>query len=819
MDYKKDLAEKLEELKKIEGFPIGKDEDIIALSQPPYYTACPNPYIEEFIKKNGKVYNEESDIYHKEPFVGDVSEGKNGPVYNAHSYHTKIPHKAINQYIEHFTNKDEIILDGFSGTGSSGFSAASLGRYCILNDLGPSAALITYGYNKPKVSSVELAREFNRIYKEVSSEVLWMYHTKYGNSIGEIQNTILSDIFICNYCESEYSFADSAVDFELKKITSEYLCSNCEAKISKSSSKSSFSSFYDSSIKETVTLAKKSIVVIQGTIGTKRFEKKADENDLAILKKIEETHIPYWFPTDRMPEGDESRRNDASGYTHVHHFFTKRNLYTLSCIYEKILKSDFAIDLLFVFQSCIQRSTITNRFRFGGTGGLSGTLYIPSLIIERSVLPLFKNKFRDYIKMNECKDWRSDKVLVTNQSVTSLINCPSNSIDYVFTDPPFGDNLMYSELSFWWECWLKVITNTEKEGIINKTQNKKLIEYNSLMLDSFKEYYRVLKPKRWITVVFHNSKSSVWNGIQEAITKAGFFICQVSTLDKKQGSFKQVTAPGAVANDLVISAIKPSVEFVESFLKQAGVNLETSFVSEFLSNLPIKPIIERTDKMLYSKMVAYYIQRSFEIRYDAKSFYSLLNQNFISEDGFWFTANQINSYLEYKKKMKLEGINEVVSGGMFLFVTDEKSALVWLYNFISEPKSYSDISVAYNQLANIQGDAVPEMREMLEQNFIYEDGKYRRPRSEPEYNNIAEKREKVLMKEFETLLIIAQTDKKKIKEVRKEALVLGFEVCYKNKRFKDILAIAIKLDKSILENSGELSDFVEAAEIMVEGIS
>jgi len=96
IDYKKDLAEKLEGLKKIEGFPIGTDEDILALSQPPYYTACPNPYIKDFIKEHGKPYNEETDDYHREPFASDVSEGKNSKLYRAHSYHTKVPYKAIN---------------------------------------------------------------------------------------------------------------------------------------------------------------------------------------------------------------------------------------------------------------------------------------------------------------------------------------------------------------------------------------------------------------------------------------------------------------------------------------------------------------------------------------------------------------------------------------------------------------------------------------------------------------------------------------------------------------------------------------------------
>ena len=101
--YTEDLRKRLPELKQIEGFPIGEDEDILALSNPPFYTACPNPYINEFIEKYGKPYNEETDNYYREPFVGDVREGKNNPIYNAHTYHTKVPHTAIEKYIEHYT--------------------------------------------------------------------------------------------------------------------------------------------------------------------------------------------------------------------------------------------------------------------------------------------------------------------------------------------------------------------------------------------------------------------------------------------------------------------------------------------------------------------------------------------------------------------------------------------------------------------------------------------------------------------------------------------------------------------------------------------
>ena len=69
------LSELLDSVRNIQGFPKGKDEDILALSNPPHYTACPNPYLNDFIEKHGTPYDEATDTYHRSPFVGDVSEG------------------------------------------------------------------------------------------------------------------------------------------------------------------------------------------------------------------------------------------------------------------------------------------------------------------------------------------------------------------------------------------------------------------------------------------------------------------------------------------------------------------------------------------------------------------------------------------------------------------------------------------------------------------------------------------------------------------------------------------------------------------------
>ena len=132
--FREELRKRLPELRKIEGFPIGEDDDIINLSDPPYYTACPNPWLNDFIeqwemeKVQLKAEGKRSDNFEvKMPYASDVSEGKNNPIYMAHAYHTKVPHPAIMRYILHYTQPGDIVFDGFAGTGMTGVAAQLCG--------------------------------------------------------------------------------------------------------------------------------------------------------------------------------------------------------------------------------------------------------------------------------------------------------------------------------------------------------------------------------------------------------------------------------------------------------------------------------------------------------------------------------------------------------------------------------------------------------------------------------------------------------------------------------------------------------------------
>ena len=108
------------------------------MSDPPYYTACPNPWVVDFIAEweAQKPEQPEGYHYHREPFAADVSEGKNDPIYNAHSYHTKVPHKAIMRYILHYTEPGDIVFDGFCGTGMTGVAAQMCGDREAVMSLG-----------------------------------------------------------------------------------------------------------------------------------------------------------------------------------------------------------------------------------------------------------------------------------------------------------------------------------------------------------------------------------------------------------------------------------------------------------------------------------------------------------------------------------------------------------------------------------------------------------------------------------------------------------------------------------------------------------
>jgi hypothetical protein len=101
----------LQRWKNLVGFPIGEDEDILRLSDPPYYTACPNPFLPQFVML--KFQHNEQDPSKNNPHTGELHSSTRHPVYNFHPYHTKVPPEVIYDLIQHYSQPGDLILDGF----------------------------------------------------------------------------------------------------------------------------------------------------------------------------------------------------------------------------------------------------------------------------------------------------------------------------------------------------------------------------------------------------------------------------------------------------------------------------------------------------------------------------------------------------------------------------------------------------------------------------------------------------------------------------------------------------------------------------------
>jgi hypothetical protein len=315
-----------------------------------------------------------------------------------------------------------------------------------------------------------------------------------------------------------------------------------------------------------------------------------------------------------------------------------------------------------------------------------------------------------------------------------------------------------------------------------------------------KEFFRILKPNRWMTVEFHNSKAIVWKSIQESIVKAGFIVAQVSVLDKNKGSFIINSSAGAVKHDLIINAYKPSEQFTSVFLKKAGLNLEKDFIKMHLAMLPIGPNIERSQQMLYSKILSQYIQNSFEVRLDASEFYGMLKNNFSEREGYWFLNEQIQ---EYEKRLKqVKDFGAFSSGQTVLGIDSEKTAIVWLTRFLIKPKTYSEIYLEFSKNLLTSEDKIPELKSILEENFTTEGGKYRLPSvsEKKEKENLRKKR---LSREFQEILSLIQSGKKVV-DIRKEALLYGLIELYNKKDVDQIRTIGKKLDVKVLESDDEI---------------
>lgn len=918
--FREELRKKLPELKKIEGFPIGDDEDIIALSDPPYYTACPNPWMGEFIDEyNSK--NTKVDEFKIEPFATDITEGRNEPLYNAHTYHTKVPHKAIMRYILNYTQPGEVVLDGFCGTGMTGVAANLCGdkkeiealgykvdnfnfiykeeenqegkkvwvkfsklgqRNAVLNDLSPIASYISYNYNTSEnteqISTLalnilnDIEAEFSWIYftfsednlsrlsqfvKDIqpidSPEVISNYLNERKSSFGKINYIIWSDKFLCPSCNEDYVYWDEALNKEDMKLKDRYKCPHCNYELSKRKSERAWETYYDDILGETKRRIKREPVLINYKINNKSFYKRPDKLDKLLVEKINNIKFVKWVPTDLVVDGDEISRVIRIDVTNANQFYTRRNLLLLSRLWEKSKNNRIlrlAITGILTKTGSLLHNVGIKKGRINLAGALPNTMYIPSNIAERNIIELIKGKVHDIQRANLSRI-KNNNIVSTSSTGKNFLPAKDNCIDYIFIDPPFGSNLMYSELNWLWESWLKIRTNIKEEAIENKTQNKNLKAYQELMTSAFSTCYRLLKPGKWMTVEFSNTHASVWNTIQMSIQDSGFVVANVAALNKGQGTYNSQTNPTSVTQDLVITAFKPTNKDVAAIKKQIGTNNSIwLFINQYLDKLPsfkgnkgnAEVIIERTPRILFDKAVAYHVQNGLPITLSSSEFQKEIISKYLLRDGMIFLENQV---AEYDKKRILAKVFSQLN----FFVSDESSAIEWLRQQLMN-KSQTRQDLRPNFMREIQHiekhELLPELDVLLEQNFLMYDGKEYVPsqvhaylstnykdlrnldNSDPrlkekgknrwyvpdpnKQGDLEKLREKALIKEFEGYKSEIEGNKKKLKQFRTEAIRTGFKKAWSEKDFETIVKVGERLPEKVIHEDDKFLMYFDQAQ-------
>jgi DNA methylase len=571
---------------------------------------------------------------------------RGGALYGAFPYPTKISPEAIALFIAAHTKPGDCVFDGFAGSGTTGLAALLCenptpemrdeakrmglevewgARNSVLYEIGGLGSFIARTLTNPPDPKIFEAAAA-QILAEAEARDAWMYCAKDpSGEDGTIRYIVWTDKLRCVHCKRTTTVWGACVRLRPARIASDFTCDYCRRRSTLDESERLTETTFDDLLGQARASRARVPFYVYGSTGKKTWSRPVTKKDLLLLEEIEKIQIPESVPRVQIPWGDLYRRGYHEGLTHLHHFYTRRNLIAFACMWERTAEYPGPLGealRFWLLSYNASHATIMSRVvAKTGQKGLvitsaqPGVLYVSGLPVEKNLFLGFRRKLKTIKEAFATVRRRSGKVVV-NQLSSCTVNLPDNSIDYVFTDPPFGGNIPYAEVNFLNEAWLNRFTNTQEEIVVSKHQHKSLRDYEALMTKALKELHRVLKPRAKATVVFHSASADVWNALQRAYLATGFRVERTSVLDKKQGSFKQVTADGAVRGDPLILLGKDGQRSKKA-PQQIWDVAEKLHEEARRTSDPM----ELTAQRLYSRFVSHFLSCEQQVPLDAESFY------------------------------------------------------------------------------------------------------------------------------------------------------------------------------------------------------
>ena len=442
------------------------------------------------------------------------------PMYLMHKYWARKPHNVVAEYIKHYSKEGDIVLDPFAGSGVTAIEAIKLGRKAIAIDLDPMASFITRMTAIPiDFKKVEIA------FQEIKSKL----------------QTKINDLYKTTCIKCKKDVISYAIVWEKDKPKEILYNCNCSKKL---------------------------------------LRKFFSDSDLKKLKEIENKPISFWYPKNDLVWNS---RINVHKDEKVYELFTKRNLLALSVLLheiENIQDNKIQEFLKFIFTSSLAQTSqiipYMGGFKSGGASWKVRGFWVAEKRFELNVWNCFENRYKKALRgkqesNEEIKKFEGAKIFdELNKSANILIKTfntlelekilPPNSIDYVFTDPPYGDAIPYLELDYMWSSWLRFSPNFEDEIIISDSpvRDKKPEIYDRMLKAAFNQVFRVLKNGKYMTVTFHNTDIGVWNSIINACVYAGFDMEKIVYQPPAHTSSKAGLAPyGSAVGDYYIRFKKP----------------------------------------------------------------------------------------------------------------------------------------------------------------------------------------------------------------------------------------------------------------------
>ena len=571
---------------------------------------------------------------------------RGGSFYNTFPYPTKISPEAIAVYIASATNPDDTVLDAFAGSGSTGIAALlaehptekmqetanALGvepiwgkRNAILYEIGTYAAFATKTITN-RLTAAEYARAVDDFIKKAEKLASGMYAAKSPDGRdGYIRYAIWTEVLICPECDAEIEYFKNGTSRNPATFYDKIECPHCHRTSLVEAMSFATEEHYDKLLKKTILRKKRRIAWVYGTSGKENWDRIATEDDIALVEKLEKEFSPSDDPR-KIEWGDLHRAGYHFGISHLHHFYTSRNYLVMSelwklaeCYPEREANALKLLLLSYNGAHCTLMTRIVAKHDsrdFVLTGAQSGVLYISKLPVEKNILLGLRRKAKPFQEAYKMLENCHGTVEVRNIS-SEFMSEPDKSIDFVFTDPPFGDFIPYAEVNQINELWLPAVTERSSEVIISAAQNKDVDTYRNMLARVFGEIRRVTKDDRPIAVVFHAAKAAVWGAFSEAIQISGLEIKQSSFLDKTQASFKQVVSKTSVQGDPLF------------LLQKAGLGKNGIMDEEQILQMIVKENPHETElecRHCYSLYIGKCMEYGSPVTLDASEFYAYIQR-------------------------------------------------------------------------------------------------------------------------------------------------------------------------------------------------